>query len=137
MDEQRSMAANIGVNLLIEFLTSSAEELHFIGSEGLGVLARGALSKQTAIAKANGIHPLVRLLRNEKVDIVLSVIRTMRYLCVGVGYVPHPQNQVTVLQARGIRNLVSMMVHSTNELVQMEAAHTLACSALGMTVSNV
>ena len=126
------MATNIGVNLLIEFLTSSAEELHYIGSEGLGVLARGALSKQTAIAKANGIHPLVRLLRNKHEHIVLSVIRTMRYLCVGVGYVPHLQNQTTVHTARGIRNLVKMMAESENELIQMEAAHALACSALGM-----
>ena len=130
-EERRSMASMMGVGLLIEFLTSLTENLHYIGSEGLGVLAQGPLSKQTAIAHANGVHPLVRLLRADKEHIVLSVIRTIRHLCVGVGYVPHAQNQNTIAQSRGIKFLVAMMAHSKNELIQVEAAHSLGCLALG------
>merc|ERR1712038_1118864 len=125
------MAGLMGVTLLIEFLTSLSERLHYIGSEGLSVLAQGPLSQQTAIANANGVHPLVRLLRSDKEHIVLSVIRTLRYLCVGVGYVPHAANQASVAQSRGIKFLVAMMAHSQNELIQVEAAHTLGCVALG------
>ena len=131
-DERRNMANLIGVNLLIDFLASNSEHLHFIGSDGLGVLAQGPLNKQTAIANANGVHPLVRLLKSENERIVLSVIRTLRYLCVGVGYVPHAQNQSTLAQSRGIKFLVAMMVHSSNEMVQVEAAYTLGCVVLGM-----
>ena len=130
-DERRIMANLIGVQLLIDFLASNSEHLHFIGSDGLGVLAQGPLNKQTAISNANGVHPLVRLLKSDKERIVLSVIRTLRYLCVGVGYVPHTQNQATLAQSRGIKFLVAMMVHSSNELIQVEAAHTLGCVALG------
>ncbi len=130
-DERRTMAAMMGVQLLIEFLGSMSENLHYIGSEGLGVLAQGPLSKQTAISNANGVHPLVRLLKSDKEYIVLSVIRTLRLLCVEVGYVPHAQNQATIAQSRGIKFLVAMMAHTKNELIQVEAAHTLGCVALG------
>ncbi len=136
MEERRTMAGMMGVQLLIEFLASMSEKLHYIGSDGLGVLAQGPLGKQSAIATANGVHPLVRLLRSDKEHIVLSVIKTLRFLAVGVGYVPHPQNQATVAQSRGIKFLVAMMAHSKNELIQVEAAHTLGCVALGKSISK-
>ncbi|XP_064641312.1 ankyrin and armadillo repeat-containing protein-like isoform X2 [Lineus longissimus] len=131
MDQRRNMASMMGVQLLIEFLSSMSEELHYIGSEGLGVLGQGPENQQTKIATANGIHPLVRLLRADKEHIVQSVIRSLRYLCVGVGNVPHNKNQSTVAQSRGIKFLVALMVHSRDELIQVESALALGCVALG------
>ncbi|KAH3714686.1 ankyrin and armadillo repeat-containing protein-like [Dreissena polymorpha] len=131
LDEKRKMAEKMEVSLLIEFVNSLTENLHFIGSEGLGVLAQGPLNSQTQIADANGIHPLVRLLRSDKEHIVLSVIRTLRYLCVGVGYVPHCKNQNTISQSRGIKFLIALMVHSKEEMIQVESAVTLGCVSLG------
>ena len=131
MDEQRKMAEHIEVTQLIEFLNSTSENLHFIGSEGLGVLAQGPLNYQTEIATANGIHPLVRFFRSDKEYIVLSIIRTLRHLCVGVGYVPHKKNQTTIAQARGVRFLVGLMVHSKDEMIQVESALTLGYVSLG------
>ena len=131
MDEQRKMAEHIEVAQLIEFLNSSSEDLHYIGSEGLGVLAQGPLNYQTEIANANGIHPLVRFFRSDKEYIVLSIIRTLRHLCVGVGYVPHRKNQTTIAQARGVRFLVGLMVHSKDEMIQVESALTLGYVSLG------
>jgi hypothetical protein len=131
MDQRRYMASMMGVHLLIEFLSSMSEELHYIGSEGLGVLGQGPENRQMQIANANGVHPLVRLLRADKEHIVQSVIRSLRYLCVGVGYVPHNKNQTTVAQSRGIKFLVALMVHSQDELIQVEAALALGCVALG------
>lgn len=131
MDEQRKMAEKIEVAQLIEFLNSTAENLHYIGSEGLGVLAQGPLNYQTEIANANGIHPLVRFFRSDKEYIVLSIIRTLRHLCVGVGYVPHRKNQATIAQARGVRFLVGLMVHSKDEMIQVESALTLGYVSLG------
>ena len=77
-EERRHMAEAMDTHTLIEFLSSLSEDLHFIGSEGLGVLAQGPLNKQDEIARANGVHPLVRLLRSDKEYIVLNVIRTIR-----------------------------------------------------------
>lgn len=131
LDEQRKMAEKMEVSLFIEFVNSLSENLHLIGSEGLGVLAQGPLNCQTEIANANGIHPLVRLLKSDKEEIVLSIIRTLRYLCVGVGYVPHKRNQSTISHARGIKLLIALMVHSKDEMIQVESAVTLGCVSLG------
>ena len=78
IDEKREMAGGIGVQMLIEFVNSMSENLHYIGSEGLCVLAQGPLNQQSVIAQANGIHPLVRLMKSNKEYIVLSVIKTLR-----------------------------------------------------------
>lgn len=131
IDEKREMAGGIGVQMLIEFVNSLSENLHYIGSEGLGVLAQGPLNQQTVIAQANGIHPLVRLMKSNKEYIVLSIIKTLRHLCVGIGKVPHERNQGTISQSRGIKFLIALMVHSANEVVQVEAAFTLGCVSLG------
>eukprot|EP00057_Strongylocentrotus_purpuratus_P001221 XP_001196796.1 PREDICTED: ankyrin and armadillo repeat-containing protein isoform X1 [Strongylocentrotus purpuratus] len=133
IDERRSMASMIGVNLLIDFLNAQAENdiLHYIGAEGLAVLAQGALNKQDTIANANGVQPLVRLLRSPKEHIVLSTIRALRHLCIGIGFIPHVKNQATILGARGIRYLVALMVHSRNELVRVESALSLGYCSIG------
>jgi len=74
---------------------------------------------------------LVSLLSSNKEQIVLSVVRTLRHLCVGVGYVPHARNQSALAHSNGIRYLVALMTHSRDEVIQVEAAHTLGCAALG------
>ncbi|XP_077982959.1 ankyrin and armadillo repeat-containing protein-like isoform X2 [Glandiceps talaboti] len=132
LEERRTMAGMIGVSLLIEFLSEPEHDvLHYIGAEGLGVLAQGPLNKQDLIAQSNGVQPLVRLLRSPKEHIVLSAIRALRHLCVSVGYVPHKINQNTLANSRGIRYLIPLMIYSKNELIQVEAALTLGCSSLG------
>ncbi|KAK3085996.1 hypothetical protein FSP39_011936 [Pinctada imbricata] len=130
-DVKRYIAEKMKVNTLIEFVNSMSEDLHYIGSEGLGVLAQGPLTYQSDIANANGIAPLGRLVRSDKEYIVLSVIRSIRYLCLGVGYVPHRKNQNTIMSIRGIKLIVALMVHSRNEMIQVESALTLASVSLG------
>ena len=71
------------------------------------------------------------LLRASKEHLVLSVIRSLGYLCVGVGNVPHRRNQSTISTSRGIKLLVALMVHSLSELIQVHAAYTLGCVSLG------
>ena len=130
-EERRAMATRIEVNPLIEFLGSLSETLKYIGSEGLGVLAQGAHNRQNGIAEANGVHPLVRVLKEDKEYLVISAIRSLRHLCVGVGFIPHKQNQATLVQARGIKYLLALMTLSQSELIQVEAAMTLAAASLG------
>ena len=131
VEERRAMAARIEVNQLIEFLGSLSETLKYIGSEGLGVLAHGAHNRQDEIADANGVYPLVRILKEDKEYLVISAIRSIRHLCLSVGYIPHKRNQSTTAQARGLKYLIALMTLSKSELVQVEAALTLASVSLG------
>lgn len=131
-EDRRSMAARMQVKLLVDFLGSLSETLKYIGSEGLGVLSQGAHNSQDEIADINGVHPVVRLLKEEKEYLVLSAIRTVRHMCLCVGYIPHKVNQGTVKQARGLKYLIALMTLSKSELIQVESALTLACVALGM-----
>lgn len=130
-DIRRYMAERMEVNLMIEFVNSMSENLQYIGAEGLSVLAQGPLTYQSEIARLNGIAPLGRLIQSNQEYIILSVIRSIRNLCVGVAYVPHRQNQNTILQFRGIKYLVALMVHSENEVIQVESALTLGCVSMG------
>ena len=131
--QRRSIAAEIGVNLLIEFLSENLPaNLHFIGSEALGVLAEGVRNKRDEIAKANGVMPLVRLLgkANTQAYIVLSVLQTVRALCLGLGFRPHSQNQNVVFKEGGLRYLIRYMVQAQQDIIKVEAAYTLSCVCL-------
>lgn len=130
-DVKRYIAEKIGVNLLVQFCNTLSDNLHFMGSECLGILAQGPLNYQSEISASNGITPLRKHLGSDKEYIVLSVIRTIRYLCLGVGYVPHKKNQNMILQLTGIKSLVALMIHSRDETIQIESALTLASVSLG------
>ena len=131
--QRRSIAAEIGINLLIEFLSENLpESLHFIGSEALGVLALGVRNKRDEIAKANGVMPLVRLLgkANTPAYIVLSVLQTLRALCLCLGFRPHVQNQEAVTKEGGLKFLIRYMVQARQDIIKVEAAYTLGCVCL-------
>ncbi|XP_031564249.1 ankyrin and armadillo repeat-containing protein-like [Actinia tenebrosa] len=132
--QRRSIANEIGVNMLIEFLSENlSQSLHFIGSEALGVLADGVHKKRDEIAEANGVMPLVRLLTKASTPgfIVLSVLRTLRSLCLCVGFRPHLKNQKAVSNEGGIKFLIRFMVHARQEIIKVEAAYTLGSVSLG------
>ncbi|XP_050397843.2 ankyrin and armadillo repeat-containing protein [Patella vulgata] len=133
VDKQRKMAEGIGVTNLIEFLNSQRENLHYISSEGLSVLSQGPLSQYDEIRKANGIQPLIRLLNSDKDfdHIILSVVRTLRYLSVGIGNVPFQANQEAIDKYGGIAKLLQLMVYGKDEMIKVEAALTLGHVALG------
>ncbi|XP_071174964.1 ankyrin and armadillo repeat-containing protein-like [Mytilus edulis] len=130
-DVKRYIAEKIGVNLLVQFCNTLSDNLHYMGSECLGILAQGPLNFQSEISASNGITPLRKHLGSDKEYIVLSVIRTIRYLCLGVGYVTHKKNQNMILQLTGIKSLVALMIHSRSEEIQIESALTLAAVSLG------
>lgn len=132
--QRRSIANEIGVVLLLEFLSENQpQSLHFIGSEALGVLAEGVHNKRNEIADSNGVMPLVRQMSKVSTPgyIVLSVLRTLRSLCLCVGFRPHTQNQKAVSESGGIKYLVRFMVHARQEIIKVEAAYTLGSVALG------
>jgi hypothetical protein len=92
---------------------------------------RGPRCHESMEVTASVVAPLVRLLRSNREAIVLSGLRTIRQLCVSVGYVPNPEHQDVIVHALGVKMLVALLVHCTTELIQAEAAHTLSCLVLG------
>ena len=131
--QRRSIGAEIGINMLIEFLSENLpQSLHFIGSEALGVLAEGVRNKRDEIAKANGVMPLVRLLGKSNTPgyIILSVLRTLRALCLCLGFRPHVQNQDAVTKEGGLKFLIRYMVQARQDIIKVEAAYTLGCVCL-------
>ena len=52
----------------------------FSSSSGLTMLCYGPFGKQDEIGEANGVHPLVRLLRSSKEYIVIAALETIRLL---------------------------------------------------------
>ncbi|XP_014777357.1 ankyrin and armadillo repeat-containing protein, partial [Octopus bimaculoides] len=127
---QRMMATRMGVPLLLSFIKSMTENLHYIGSEALSVLAQGPISYRNEIAP-QGTLTLVQLLRTQQEDIVLSATRTLRHLCVATGFVAYHHNQLLITQTNGAKQLSALMVNSKNLYIKVEAALTLAYISLG------
>ncbi|XP_036370719.1 ankyrin and armadillo repeat-containing protein-like isoform X3 [Octopus sinensis] len=127
---QRMMATRMGVPLLLSFIKSMTENLHYIGSEALSVLAQGPISYRNEIAP-QGTLTLVQLLRTQREDIVLSATRTLRHLCVATGFVAYHNNQQLITQTNGAKQLTALMANSKNLYIKVEAALTLAYISLG------
>ncbi|KAM4723009.1 uncharacterized protein WCC33_009210 [Rhinophrynus dorsalis] len=130
-ETQRTMAARIGVTLLIEFLSTPSYKLNLIGTKGLSVLVQGPYDVRNAVASASGAHHLVRLLRSPREDVVLSAVHAVRHICVGVGYIPHNKNQTAVANSKGLKYLVALLTHCQDEHIQVEAALAIAAAVLG------
>ncbi|XP_025065265.1 ankyrin and armadillo repeat-containing protein-like isoform X3 [Alligator sinensis] len=121
----------MGVNMLVGFLRSVSWKLHQVGIEGLGVLLQGPSDVRNAVFSANGVNHLVRMLCSERENIVLSTIRVLRHVCLGIGYIPHYKNQIAIANSRGLKFLLALMIHSPSEAIQAEAAYTLSAVVLG------
>ncbi|XP_075432502.1 ankyrin and armadillo repeat-containing protein-like isoform X2 [Ascaphus truei] len=130
-ETQRTVAARIGVHLLVELLGSHSYKLHLVGIKGLSVLVRGPYDLRNAVASANGGHHLVQLLRSPSEDVVLRAIQALQHICLCVGYIPHRKNQTAVANSRGLKFLTVLMTHSQSEFIQVEAALAIAAVVLG------
>ena len=74
--------------------------------------------------------------RSDKESTVLSAVRTLRHLMVGVGYVANKQHQEKLAESRGIERLITLSSTQTeNHLLRAEASYTMACAALGKSIS--
>lgn len=94
------------------------------------MLSGGPTSQRDVIGKKNGIQALVNLLKSSNIEIVLSCIRSIRQLCVKLGFVPHTRNQQLLILTRGLQMMVELMRFCENELVQVEAAYTIASASM-------
>ncbi|XP_040185296.1 ankyrin and armadillo repeat-containing protein-like [Rana temporaria] len=131
MEAQRMVAARIGVPLLVEFLSLPSCTLNLIGTGGLSALVQGPYDVRNAVMSADGARHLVRLLRSQEEEVVLSAIRALQHICLGVGFVPHVKNQCAVASSSGLKFLIALMRHCDSERVRVEASLAIAASVLG------
>ncbi|XP_072278799.1 ankyrin and armadillo repeat-containing protein-like [Pyxicephalus adspersus] len=80
---------------------------------------------------ADGARHLVRLLRSPEEEVVLSAIRALQHICLGVGFIPHARNQCAVAASRGLQFLIALLRHCSSERIQVEASLAIAASVLG------
>jgi hypothetical protein len=86
------------------------------------------------ITRAQGIPYLIRLLKSDNEMLVLSVLKTIQLISCAPGFVANRTNQDIIVKNDGIRLLVALMMHAKSELVQVEAAQSLACVTISMSI---
>ena len=133
---KREVATNIGVKKLISFYSIKSEEHLLPITDALGELAKRTASVKMNIPeeinRVQGIPHLIRLLKSNNEALVLSVMKTLQLLSCAPGFVPNRCCQETIIKHEGANYLTVLMMHATNEIIQVEAAQTLACIALCM-----
>ena len=124
---KRFIAKQIGVDLLIDMLSTHYEQLNFVCSEALCVFASQLGDNQSFISSNGGIRPLVDVLTLPTSErLLLSVLHTLAALVVKPGLVPNPKLQKTIATVRGITVLAAVIASDAPETVRVEAACTLA-----------
>ncbi|CAF1237239.1 unnamed protein product [Adineta steineri] len=134
---KRDVATRIGVKKLISLYNIKSEEHLYALTDIIGELTKRTASVKTNIAeeinRAVGLPPIIRLLTLNNEQLVLSALKTLQLLACAPGYIPNQLNQEAIVKFDGIPFIVALMMHVKNELIQVEAAQTLACIALGNT----
>ena len=125
--QKRAVSCLIGVNLAVEFLSSSMpERLHYFGSEALKIVAVGVNNEINDIAEAGGVQSILHILGNgvTSTEVICSLLITLRTLCVTPGYSPHVVNQKTAASEGAIK-LLYHFSQTPEEMEQAEAIYTL------------
>jgi hypothetical protein len=133
---KRDVATRIGVRKLISFYTLKSDEHLLAVTDAINELAKCTASVkmniQEEIDQAQGIPYLIRLLKTNDEILVLSVLKTVQLITCAPGFVANRTNQEIILKNDGITLIVALMMHAKSELIQVEAAQSLACIALSM-----
>lgn len=133
---KRDVATKIGIKKLISFYTIKSDEHLLAVTNAINELAKCTpsvkMNIQEEINQAQGIPYLIRLLKTGDQMLVLSVLKTLQLISCAPGYVANRTNQDLILKTDGIILIVALMMHANSELVQVEAAQSLACIALCM-----
>lgn len=129
ISNKRFIASHIGLVLLVDMLTVNHEKLNYVCSEALGALASELGDNQSQIAHVGGVKPLLDVLSVPTTQrVYLSVIRTLAALSMKPALVPNPEMQKSIVNARGISTLASIISaqQQVAEIVRVEAACALA-----------
>jgi hypothetical protein len=124
---RRHIANFMGIDTLVDLLTTPNDKLYFACSEALGTLATELGENQNVIAELGGILPLVDvILCQTSEEVYISVLNTLGLLLTKPGLVPNTRLQKAVVDARGI-SLISALVSSPlSEVIRVKSSCTLA-----------
>ncbi|KAK2489112.1 hypothetical protein MC885_009354, partial [Smutsia gigantea] len=133
LKQQKYMAEQIGYNLIINMLLSPSAKMQYVGGEAVIALSKDSRMHQNQICEGNGIAPLVRLLRIRELaeGTLLSVIRAVGSICIGVAHTSNPISQHFVVEENAFPVLIQLLRNHPSPNIKVEVAFSLACIVLG------
>ncbi|CAK7306869.1 Ankyrin and armadillo repeat-containing protein [Vulpes lagopus] len=132
LKQQKYMAEQIGYNFIISMLLSPSAKMQYVGGEAVIALSKDSRMHQNQICEGNGIAPLIRLLRISKIaeGTLLSVIRAVGSICIGVAHTSNPISQQFVVQENAFPVLLQLLRNHPSPNIRVEVAFSLACIVL-------
>uniref|UniRef100_F6W6A6 Ankyrin and armadillo repeat containing n=1 Tax=Ornithorhynchus anatinus TaxID=9258 RepID=F6W6A6_ORNAN len=132
LKQQKFMAEQIGYNVIIDMLLAPSERMQYVGGEAVIALCKDSRLHQNQICAGNGIAPLVRLLRSAKIAVgtLLSVIRAVGTMCIGVAHSSNALSQQFVVEEKAFPVLIHLLRTHPSSQIQVEVAYSLACIVL-------
>ncbi|XP_038940485.1 ankyrin and armadillo repeat-containing protein isoform X1 [Rattus norvegicus] len=133
LKQQKYMAEQIGYNFIINMLLSPSAKMQYVGGEAVIALSKDSRKHQYQICEGNGIAPLIRLLRISKIaeGTLLSVIRAVGSICIGVAHTSNPMSQQCVVEENAFPVLIQLLRSHPSINIKVEVAFSLACIVLG------
>ncbi|EHA98558.1 Ankyrin and armadillo repeat-containing protein [Heterocephalus glaber] len=133
LKQQKYMAEQIGYNFIINMLLSPSAKMQYVGGEAVIALSKDSRMHQNQICEGNGIAPLVRLLRINKIaeGTLLSVIRAVGSICIGIAHTSNPISQQFIVDENAFPVLIQLLRDHPSPTIKVEAAFFLACIVLG------
>uniref|UniRef100_A0A2K5DGU3 Ankyrin and armadillo repeat containing n=1 Tax=Aotus nancymaae TaxID=37293 RepID=A0A2K5DGU3_AOTNA len=133
LKQQKYMAEQIGYSFIINMLLSPSAKMQYVGNEAVIALSKDSRMHQNQICEGNGIAPLVRLLRISKIaeGTLLSVIRAVGSICIGVAHTSNPVSQQFVVDEKAFPVLIQLLRNHPSPNIKVEVAFSLACIVLG------
>ena len=126
--QKRAISTFMGYSTCLEFLGSSVpSQLHFYGSEAIYTLTNGVSNEIDDFAKAGAIQRLLHILGNSTTPsfVALSILKSLRSLCIAPGYFPHVKNQKECVNEGAIRIILNYARAGRTEFEKAESYHTL------------
>ncbi|CAD7685942.1 unnamed protein product [Nyctereutes procyonoides] len=132
LKQQKYMAEQIGYSFIISMLLSPSAKMQYVGGEAVIALSKDSRMHQNQICEGNGIAPLIRLLRISKIaeGTLLSVIRAVGSICIGVAHTSNPISQQFVVQENAFPVLLQLLRNHPSPNIRVEVAFSLACIVL-------
>ncbi|XP_063647404.1 ankyrin and armadillo repeat-containing protein isoform X10 [Pan troglodytes] len=133
LKQQKYMAEQIGYSFIINMLLSPSAKMQYVGGEAVIALSKDSRMHQNQICEGNGIAPLVRLLRVSTIaeGTLLSVIRAVGSICIGVAHTSNPVSQQFVVDENAFPVLIQLLRNHPSPNIKVEVAFSLACIVLG------
>eukprot|EP00074_Homo_sapiens_P084158 XP_016858904.1 ankyrin and armadillo repeat-containing protein isoform X17 [Homo sapiens] len=133
LKQQKYMAEQIGYSFIINMLLSPSAKMQYVGGEAVIALSKDSRMHQNQICEGNGIAPLVRLLRISTIaeGTLLSVIRAVGSICIGVAHTSNPVSQQLVVDENAFPVLIQLLRNHPSPNIKVEVAFSLACIVLG------